>query len=322
MGKFLSVATTVVVVALLTACGNKNSAVIPRSVQGAASNCSSRCIHATSTNVGAASNPLSLTKIMMHTSRNNTNYSNAPETLPLNTNGGSVDTISSHVYIDFWGNGWFSDPSQEAQYLPSFVSAIGGSAWSNIVTQYTQCSTRNNSYVCYWAGNGPAAVQATWYDGVALPSLTDSSIIQEVRNAATHFGNPPAAVYIIATPTNYSEPGFGSIFCAWHNATAVDGLVFTYFPYVTDSANCGLTPYGNGAISIVAGHELAEISTAPYPPNGWRDAQNEEIGDKCAWWSPGIQAVPMGSRSYVVQSLWSNHDNACVLSDPNFGPNL
>ncbi len=58
-------------------------------------------------------------------------------------------------------------------------------------------------------------------------------------------------------------------------------------------SSCGanfVNPGAAGAIdgvTIVDGHEYAEVITDQFPAGGWTDIQGEENADKCAWISSG-----------------------------------
>ncbi|MDP9008006.1 MAG: hypothetical protein M3N91_04750, partial [Pseudomonadota bacterium] len=113
----------------------------------------------------------------------------------------------------------------------------------------------------------------------------------------------------------HSTAGFGSSFCAYHGAIAADpNVTYTNLPYMTDAGSaCGANSVSGplDGVSIVEGHELAEAITDPLL-NAWKDASNNEIGDKCAWTDLTDIATSLGT--FAVQPLWSNAANGCVLS--------
>lgn len=73
----------------------------------------------------------------------------------------------------------------------------------------------------------------------------------------------------VRPPTGHSTPGFGISFCAYHRAIAADpNVTYTNLPYMTDAGtNCGNSVNGSNGkldgVSIVEGHELAEVITDP-----------------------------------------------------------
>jgi serine protease len=250
-----------------------------------------------------------------------------------------VVTGADQVYLVFWGSQWTNnDPSNEASIEQSFFSGVGGSSWNNTVTQYCQGITSGSSN-CSGASKqnfatNPSGVYAgSWSDNsAAAPSRpTQTQRAAEAVNAAnyvtTHGGfDPLHAQIVINTAHGNNSSGFGTQWCAWHSSTSYNGgsLAYTNMPYITDAGgSCGANFVNSGSagltdgITIVGGHEFAETETDIYPNGGWLDGNGAEIGDKCAWISSGSGAaydLPIGSKQYAVQSLWSNAASGCVQS--------
>ncbi|MHB8584949.1 MAG: hypothetical protein ACYDDF_03825 [Thermoplasmatota archaeon] len=249
----------------------------------------------------------------------------SPSGIPgaLEYHGGAIQKFPK-TFIVFWGWGG-SDPSGEAPYLENFFRGMGGSSWANIVTQYSET---NRGFITNPAGQ----LAGTWNDDSSTPPVTisTSQLEQEALNAEAHFGYDQDANYIVATPTGHSTSGFGSQYCAWHDITAdLNGrqVAFTNLPYQTDAGGgCGENFVNQGSaglldgVSIVAGHESAETVTDPQL-NAWYDGSGYEIGDKCAWISPGSPGgaadITLGGAVFAVQTMWSNADNTCVISYGN-----
>ncbi len=251
------------------------------------------------------------------------------------------------IYLVVWGSQWNNnnDPSGEVPILENFYSNVGGSNWSNSVTQYCQGVPTGTVY-CNGTGtaagnppgNPPNGILAgVWYDNVsAAPSHPrQSQFANEAVRAAAHFGNTTASrnasvQYVVATATHNSSNGFGTQYCAYHSSTSstYGNVAYTNLPYITDAgASCGANFNNLGAkagITIVGGHEMAETMTDQFPSTGWTDSNGSENGDKCAWISSGQGAaadVTLTNGTLVpVQSLWSNAFNSdaggCVLSYP------
>jgi hypothetical protein len=258
----------------------------------------------------------------------------------LSYHGGNVET-SPKVYLVLWGSQWNNDdPSGEASILEQFYSGVGGSSWSNTVTQYCE-GVASGTVFCNGggtaAGNPGAIFAGSWYDkaSAAPRHPRQSQLAAEAVRAAAYFGNTTASSnasvqYVIATATGNSASGFGSSYCAWHSATgsSYGNIAYTNLPYITDAgASCGADFNGlgpNAGITIVSGHEMAESMTDQFPSSGWTDSSGSEIGDKCAWISSGQQGasadIKLPTGTFAVQSLWSNVSNAdaggCVLSYP------
>lgn len=244
--------------------------------------------------------------------------------------GGVGVQTAPALYLVTWG--WTSDPSGEEAYLRSFLGGVGGSAWNNSVTQYCQnvptgtvfCSSASGAV---YAGNPAGTLVGVWDDPSAPPSHpSQSQLAQEAVNAAAHFGNTASgananAQYVIATAHGKSSSGFGVQYCAWHSSTtsAYGTLAYTNLPYIPDAGGaCGQSFVNSGSaglldgVSIVAGHEMAETETDPFPNGGWLDGNGGENADKCAWISSGQGAaadVTLSTGTFAVQALWSNAFN-------------
>jgi hypothetical protein len=226
-------------------------------------------------------------------------------TNPLNNNGGPVQTAPV-VYVVYWG--WTGDPSGEQAYLNDFLSTLGGTSWLNTVTQYSG------------AGNPPNFSFASWSDPRAIPAQpTDAQVQAEALAAASHFGLGTSVniQIVVATPSGHSTPGFGTQFCAYHGAVAArPSVTYTNLPYITDAGGACGANFVSGpldGVSIVAGHELAEVITDPLL-NAWIDSSGAEIGDKCAW--TGLSTITTSAGIFAVQPLWSDANNGCVLASP------
>lgn len=255
-----------------------------------------------------------------------------------------VDT-QPRVYLVFWGSQWNNnDPSGEKSILQSFFNGIGGSEWNTTVTQYCQgvaydtCSCKGLQ--AQTAGNPANLLAGSWSDNASpAPSHpADSDFQTEVQNAAAYFHNTTStanrnAVYIIATATLNNSPKFGCAsnqICADHNywnpQNGYGDLAWVDFPYNTDISNsscCGYNFNGLGAtagITIVAGHEFAEVETDPFPGGGWHEippnGTGEEIADKCQFIQSGqgaVQNITLSTGTFPVQSLWSDATSACDI---------
>ncbi|MDQ6615930.1 MAG: Ig domain-containing protein [Actinomycetota bacterium] len=104
-------------------------------------------------------------------------------------------------------------------------------------------------------------------------------------------------------------------------------------PYLTDAGSgCGenfVNPGSAGTldgISIVGGHEYAEVITDQFPNGGWLDTQPNpnENGDLCSWIQGPSQGasrnLTLATGTFAVQSTWANDFNGgtggCLVSHP------
>ena len=288
--------------------------------------------------VGAAS-PGSTNKVF-HTLARYRAAAAAPNPQNLYFNGGPDGVqIKTQVYIVWWGAEWAQGfttggySSRQAQkYTTDFFSRVGGSRWIATDTQYCgnvpiltfDCTGVTGAR---YITNPTGQLKGTWTDTTPVPAvLTDQIIANEGLRAAAHFGYNINATYLVYTPTGKSEPGFNTVWCAWHNAaTDPSGRIvaYGYIPYQPDAGpNCGMNfvnaandPYGHGyfdGFSIVAGHEYEEAQTDANVGYGWTDAAGNENADKCAW-DPRSANITLGRSYYAVQPVWSNKIGDCTI---------
>jgi serine protease len=250
-----------------------------------------------------------------------------PILTPMTYDGGQVE-VTPKVYLVFWG--WSNSADPAATQMQQFVSAIGGTPWSGINTQYYEQVNGQTVYIT----NPAKQLAGVWFDNVNTihDNLSGNEIAAEALRGAQHFGISDFADsnIVVAQPANANDVGFNTgQYCAWHD-WSTDGytlpagsphFAFTSMPYVLNAgANCGkdfvnAAPGGDlDGVSIVLGHEIAEGVTDPgagtSQNSGWLDLNGDENGDKCAWMSlgPGSATDITGNdgRRYAVQGLWDN----------------
>jgi serine protease len=228
--------------------------------------------------------------------------------------GGGLIEKNEMEYFCYWG--WTSDPSGEQAYLEAFTNNVGGSAWAAIQNQYYSNAQGNIQ-------NPTGILKGTWSDSSSVPKhVTQSAVNNEGIKCMQHFGYNSDANYWVITPTGHSQSGFGTQWCAYHEALSSGGNVVavTYFPYITDAgASCGKNFVNSGSaglldgVSIVGGHEGREAQNDPNPCTGWCTSGGSEGMDLCAWASNSGD-ITLGGRSYAVQPVYSNSAGGCVMS--------
>ncbi|GAA2146222.1 hypothetical protein GCM10009760_35730 [Kitasatospora kazusensis] len=218
------------------------------------------------------------------------------------------------VYLDFWGSQWKKDTNGIQAYMAAMFSGLGTAhdTWSITTSQYPDA---NNSAPAF---NG-AVLGGSWSDsGRAAPAAASQrAIAAEANAAAAHFGvsGDPDAQIVVLSPHGTSPDGWpNSGFCAWHDYTG--SVSYTNMPYQLDApkgSRCPNSALGGklDAFSIVEGHEYAESITDPQPESGWAAANGQEIGDLC---ESNFQKVVLPTGTFAMQPLWSNRDNACVIT--------
>ena len=279
-------------------------------------------------------------QIMGPRPRGNFAPTNLPDPGNMNYNGGPVQHTPL-VYIDFWGNWWKStgntggNGGDVEQALWSYFHAVGQSddPWATIMSQY-----RNGS------GN-PSFGSGVWGDWVVdtsndpSQSPTDAQLADEAASIANWWGvagNPDVQIVVVSPSGDNPGGGFGSHYCAWHDQatdTSADFIPFINLPYIPDQGStCGAAVTGSylDGLSIVAGHEFAETVTDPgaeyssgtlgawYDNSSATNFDQEEIGDKCAWYNlvgETLSYVDSGGISqtgmFPQQPLWDNSTSRC-----------
>jgi hypothetical protein len=235
--------------------------------------------------------------------------------------GGPV-IVTPKFYFAFWGYKKYGDPDKVQPLLESYAKVMGGSGHNNIEIQYYEGASGSKTYVT----NPAHQYGGSWDDRSPLPGKpTDSQIAAETLRAVGHFGFDPNGVYFVATPHKHSEAGFGSHWCSYHSYAEYNKqpVPYAYFPYIPDAGTaCGASAVkppsdesaGDEGVTIFAGHEFGETITDPQPFSAWTGPQGE-IADQCQF--SGYANDPFGSKSYTMQPMASNADNACVQSyDP------
>ena len=253
--------------------------------------------------------------------------------------GGAV-SLTSPVYVDYWGSQWSSGFSsggytsgQAQTYVQGFFGNVGGSSWHNIDTQYCQ-GVPVNTVNCGGSGqhitNTTGRLAGVCTHNASLPRrISQSGIASEAVWAMTNcFGGYNAnGIYLVFTPSGHSMSGFGTQWCAWHSETTSSGqpVAYGYIPYMPDAGtSCGMhyvnstnNSFGNGyfdGFSIVAGHEYMEAEADMNPSTSstvaWQGpgGGSDENADKCAWNQNGGTStnITLGASFYAVQPIWSN----------------
>jgi hypothetical protein len=269
-----------------------------------------------------------------------------PAPVNMSYHGGHVQ-LSPKIYLVLWGWGQpgaftnkpsngnpATDPDGAGARMQAFSSALGGTHWAGVQTQYTQTINGVTSSIT----NPGQQLAGVWADNTnpIHNLLTGLELAKEAERAVTHFGitDLSNADIVVAQPQNYNDAGFATNagYCAYHDYTLPatypgvrQGISFTNMPYVVNQgAGCGANTVNGAAgnidgVTIVLGHELEETVTDPGAGDGWFDYSGYENGDKCAWVGDvqGLVQVPIpgalgtmtgnDGKTYPVQALWSNN---------------
>ena len=230
--------------------------------------------------------------------------------------GGPV-LVHPKIYLVFWGYKTYGDPNKVAALLTDYVKAMGGSGHNNIYTQYYERNPRKR-----YITNPRMQLDGVWYDETnKVPkSPTDAQVGQEALAGARHFNVGSNASFVVATPHGRNSSGFGTQWCAYHNAYAASSFIFyTNLPYIPDAgASCGANIVAapkdeTGAdegVTIAEGAEEGNTVTDPVPGMSWSDSGGGEISSPCSWLD--VQNDRFGARSYTMGTMFSDASLSCV----------
>lgn len=229
--------------------------------------------------------------------------------------GGGPVLVRPKLYLDFWGYKTYGDPDRVAPLLTKYVGAMGGSGHNNIYTQYYEERNDKKTDIA----NPRMQLGSVWYDETnKVPkSPTDAQIAAEALAAHNHFGATFEDLFVVATPQGRSTAGFGTEWCAYHDAHKFNGHVYyVNLPYMPDAgSNCGanfISPPQDESgtdegVTIIGGYMEGDSVIDPDPNTGWWDGGN---GDDCAW--VDVENDQFGKNSYTMQPMWSNAAGGCV----------
>jgi hypothetical protein len=266
-------------------------------------------------------------------------------TAHLNYYGGPVVSNVQVVQV-LYGSGTYL-PQITSTASPSMASFYGGVTNSPYFTWLSEYNTNivdqggtqgTNQTIGY--GSFLKQVSITPSSGDNGSTITDAEIQTELAaqiNAGTlppqtfdAAGNPntlymvnfPAGKTITQGGTNSCQSGG---FCAYHGTFTLNGkdVYYGVLPDMSSSSGCYTGCGSNSQVfnnqTSVASHELVEtvtdaavgLASVYGPPLAWYDSVNGEIGDICNAQQGSV--VGGDGVTYVVQKLWSNTDNACIV---------
>ena len=232
--------------------------------------------------------------------------------------GGPVMHGTFNVYYVWYGN-WSSNTA--GSILTDLASNIGGSPYYNINTTYNDEIGPVSTSVKF-AG----AVNDNYSHG---SKLTDDDVFGIVSDAITGNQLPRDrnAMYFVLSSADVRESsGFCSAYCGWHNHGYLGPTDIKYSfvgnPDTQCPAECefqtATSPNDNpgaDAMASTIARELAATAT-DYDLNAWFDDMQQENADECVgvyddqFTAPNgsIANVRLGSRNYLLQSIWINSD--------------
>jgi hypothetical protein len=229
------------------------------------------------------------------------------------------------VQAIFWGAAW-NDSTFAGDVVTGIDDLLNGysnSTYANSPTEYSDRAGFVTPVATYW-GHSIDTSSAPNVDG-----LTSSVAIAE---ACKMTGNQPdpGSVYVV-----FGSMPNTTVSCAYHTwgtcgtgrkAVPIQVAAIAYSSGLTDST----CPHGvqdtltghSLALAQIANltmHEVIETITDPRG-NGWRDANGDEIADKCqGTFPPSLSSYPMFTNGLIwkLQAMWSNAAYLSGSGTPN-----
>ena len=227
---------------------------------------------------------------------------------PVMTSHGGIILAQTAVRLVYAGPGW-AQPSfvgDKISGLDTFFAGFGGSTYAATAQEYVGSNGSMGPAVAYQGHGSP------------IGQSLDGEDIQSVANAAcAEYGSQLAAmpnagselIMIISDKKRAS-----SAYCGYHSAATCDNGQMIQFGFVwnlDDDPSCNpqdsTTGHSQGlaALANVIAHEVQETRSDPHL-DGWFDAVNSEIGDKCAWSFGGSPVTLSNGSRWKLQGEWSN----------------
>ena len=261
-------------------------------------------------------------------------------------NGSSRGSVQKRpvAYIIFWGSYWFNKQGKlkaDGQLVVDYLHDVGGTSFENILTQYYGAAAHianTESLADLWVDT--TSPPTTTGDCVPLRrSIHDSSIRNEIDKAIQVKGwpkNDPNVTYFVYTPPNYhiyaddipvpsalpnacNSTILHTYYCAYHYYSSTNQDNTAYAEVVYPSTECTIpkspnnNPAGDSLVNMTA-HEQFEAITDPDGSTGWRDGDDQEIGDKCEAFSNLRKIALNNGGVFEIQPMYSNASHACVTS--------
>ena len=236
--------------------------------------------------------------------------------------GGPV-LSNAKIYTVFWGAR--VDPAIQSMIIP-FYQTLATSSYLDQLSEYNTnvLSVAGNEGTHQSIGKGSYAGTVTIVPKNTSASLTQSDIEKELDYQMDQGVIPTPdsnSLYMIHYPSTISiSISFGVSCQSWF----ADHEVYQsskHGPIVYAMMPCGNSADSFSSLTVAASHEIAESITDPFSPlanqtatypAAWLAADQNEIGDLCAWQNAKLTS---GTTIYSVQQEWSNAQNGCVATN-------
>jgi hypothetical protein len=262
-------------------------------------------------------------------------YYHGGPVLQAATNVASVYWASSPIYVNGPAAGSTGTGTGDGSLVGTFLRGLGGSAYFNINTTYTNGAgvhiANVVNYTQFWANNTSVPASGA--------SVSDAQMIAMLQSAfdGGKLTYDPSTLYAIFTAGTVNlGGGFGTQYCAYHThgTVTVGGVSKTVlyaampYNYAYPSACTSGYAAANGSYDKGADYEVntfvheIEETTTDMMGTAWYDRRGYENGDKCAWtWGTtytsaagGVANVNIGGKDFLVQQNWKNSGTGgCAL---------
>jgi hypothetical protein len=226
------------------------------------------------------------------------------------------------IYNSFWGPLW-SDPAHRAlaNQINQFTQDLLYSEFMNVLSQYGLLGGAGSGLfirASYLPGV-PGTLTVSSYEAI-IQQCINAGVFPQPANLQTSVSAPVLMIYlddhtiINGGGRELNFPGAPDI--GYHDSFVTSNGQPCPYAFMAYFSNVNMT-------TVVASHEFAEMVTDPLY-NAWTpDHAFHEIGDYCEGNNATITALfPLNGRTWTVQTIWSDTDNACIAQSPSPLPHL
>ena len=227
----------------------------------------------------------------------------------LQNHGGPV-LGSVQVVPIYWGAAWATGTNaQLTTQLDGFFDFIVTSSYMDLLQEYSTASTQIQHGQRLASARISNSEPGTVVGGVR--QVTDAQVQTAVQGWIASNTVPATTantLYFVFLPPNViSLMGAQQScqnYCGYHNH--IGNVYYAVIPFA-NCAGCVFPGQFLDTLTEVSSHEFAEAVTDPALNAWWDPGTGDEIGDIC-----NRQTTHLGG--YLVQTEWSNAQNACVIA--------
>jgi hypothetical protein len=222
------------------------------------------------------------------------------------------------IYNSFWGPLWSNAAHQAlANQINQFTQDLLQSKFMNVLSQYGLLGGVGSGVFvrASFLPGVPSTLTVSSYESIIQQCINASAFPQPV-NLQTNASAPVLMIYlddqtvINGGGRQLNFPGAPDI--GYHDSFVTSNGQPCPYAFMAYFSNVSST-------TVVASHEFAEMVTDPLY-NAWTpDHAFHEIGDYC---EGNNSTITVSGRTWTVQTIWSDTDNACIAQSPNPLPHI